>query len=154
MYFDSPADPRDYPWRITWHAEHHDESTLAFFATDHHQEIVGPGIALASYGGAMFLFPPRPVPDIWRDARFDAADTLEERLLLAACVHSQEKHIAILADAPPGAGWRRLAKRFGKKLVHVPLSHFSQETIQQLRMFHVLNGHQIRSFAEHFIRKA
>ena len=153
MLFDSPADPRDYPWRITWHAEHHDESTLSFYATDQRAEIVGPGIALASYGGAMFLFPPRDIPDVWRDQRFDFTDTLEERLLVSACVHSRENHIAILSESPPGAGWRRLAKRFGKKLLHVPLAHFSQETIQKLRMFHVLNGHQIRSFAEHFIRK-
>lgn len=154
MLFDSPADPRDYPWRITWHAEHHDESTLSFFATNFGEEVVGPGIALASYGGAMFLFPPRDVPDIWRDPRFDYADTLEERLLAAALFHSRERHIALLSAAPPGAGWRRLAKRHGKRLVHVPLAHFSQETVQQLRMFHVLNGQQVRSYAEHFIRKA
>ena len=61
MLFDSPADPRDYPWRITWHAEHHDESTLSFFATNFMKDIVGPGIAAASYGGAMFLFPPRSI---------------------------------------------------------------------------------------------
>ncbi|MCA9080259.1 MAG: hypothetical protein KDA58_06845 [Planctomycetaceae bacterium] len=154
MLFDSPADPRDYPWRITWHAEHHDESTLAFFATDYAQEIVGPGIATATYGGAMFLFPPRPVPDIWRDRRFHAADTLEERLLLAACHHSQERHIAVLSQSAPGIAWRRIAKRYGKRLIHVPIAHFSQETVQQLRMFHVLNGRQVRSYAEHFIRKA
>lgn len=154
MLFDTPADPRDYPWRITWHAEHHDESTLSFYATNFREEIVGPGIALATYGGAMFLFPPRDVPDIWRDPRFDYADTLEERLLAAACHYAQERHIALLSPAPPGAGWRRLAKRHGKRLIHVPLSHFSQETVQQLRMFHVLNGQQVRSYAEHFIRKA
>ncbi len=154
MLFDSPADPRDYPWRITWHAEHHDESTLSFFATPYGQELVGPGIALATYGGSMFLFPPRDVPDIWRDPRFDYADTLEERLLAAALYHAREPHIALLSEAPPGAGWRKLAKRHGKRLVHVPLAHFSQETVQQLRMFHVLNGQQVRSYAEHFIRKA
>ncbi|MFV0443059.1 MAG: hypothetical protein ACK5Q5_05780 [Planctomycetaceae bacterium] len=154
MLFDSPADPRDYPWRITWHAEHDDESTLSFFATHYGQEIVGPGIAMATYGGAMFLFPPRDIPDVWRDPRFDYADTLEERLLAAALHHSTEPHIALLSEAPPGAGWRRLAKRHGKRLVHVPLMHFSQETVQQLRMFHVLNGQQVRSYAEHFIRKA
>jgi hypothetical protein len=154
MLFDSPADPRDYPWRITWHAEHQDESTLAFFATHFHEELVGPGIAQASYGGALFLFPPRPVRDVWADGRFDFADTLEERLLAAACTHARERHIAILSQLPPGAGWRRLAKRFGKKLVHVPLAHFSQETVQQLRIFHVLNGQQVRSYASHFIRKA
>jgi hypothetical protein len=154
MLFDSPADPRDYPWRITWHAEHQDESTLSLFATDFRREFVGPGIALATYGGAMFIFPPRPIPDIWHDPRFDFVDTLEERLIAAACHHSNERHIALLSYAPPGAGWRRLASRAGKKLIHVPLSRFSQETVQQLRMFHVLNGQQVRSYAAHFIRKA
>ncbi|MBI1312442.1 hypothetical protein GC176_14215 [bacterium] len=153
MFFDSPADPRDYPWRITWMAEHHDESTLALFASSFQDEIVGPGIGQARYGGAMFLFPPRPIPEVWTDPRLDFVDTLEERLLAAACSHAEEKHIAVLSEAAPGAGWRRLAKRFGKKLVHVPLGRFSQETIQQLRTVHVLNGHEVRSFAAHFIRK-
>ena len=154
MLFDSPADPRDYPCRITWHAEHQDESTLAFFSTAFEENFVGPGIAMATYGGAMFLFPPRPVPDVWHDHRFNVVDTLEERLLIAACHHSQERHIAVLSSSPPGIAWRRLAKRYGKKLVHVPLNSFSSETVQQLRMFHVLNGHEVRSYAEHFIRKA
>ena len=154
MLFDSPADPRDYPWRITWHAEHNDESTLSLFATDFRSQMVGPGIALASYGGAMFLFPPRPIPDIWQDPRFDFVDTLEERLLAAAFMHSRQNHVALLSGAAPGAGWRRMARKHGKKIVHVPLSRFSQETVQQLRMFHVLNGQQVRGYATHFIRKA
>jgi hypothetical protein len=154
MLFDSPADPRDYPWRITWHAEHHDESTLSLFATDFSQDMVGPGIAMATYGGCMFLFPPRPIVNIWLDKRFDFCDTLEERLVAAGSCHSNERHIAILSYLPPGIGFRNLAKRYGKKLVHVPLGRFSQETVQQLRMFHVLNGQQIRSYAAHFIRKA
>jgi hypothetical protein len=153
ILFDSPADPRHYPWRITWHAEHHDESTLSLFATNFLQDMVGPGIGLARYGGCMFLFPPRPIQDIWRDPQFDFADTLEERLIAAGLHHSQERHIALLSHHPPGAGWRRLATKYKKKLVHVPLSRFGLETIEKLRMFHVLNGHQVRSYAEHFIRK-
>ncbi|MCA9049325.1 MAG: hypothetical protein KDA89_11390, partial [Planctomycetaceae bacterium] len=147
MLFDSPADPRDYPWRITWHAEHHDESTLSLFATDFHQEMVGPGIALARYGGCMFLFPPRPIPDIFRDPRFDFTDTLEERLLAAALYYSNERHIALLSHKPPGAGWRRLASKYKKKIVHVPMSRFSAATVDKLRMFHVLNGQTVRSYA-------
>jgi len=154
MLFDSPADPRDYPWRVTWHAEHHDESTLALFASNFAQEMVGPGIGQATYGGAVFLFPPRPIADIWHDTQFDFTDTLEERLLAAGCCHAREKHVALLSAGPPGPVFRQIAKRFGKKLVHVPLGRFSQEMIQQLRMFHVLNGTKIRSFAAHFIRKA
>lgn len=154
MLFDSPADPRDYPWRTTWYAEHNEESTLAFYATDFGQELVGPGIALATYGGALFLFPPVHIPDIWQDRELDFTETLEERLLAAACRYSSCPHIALVSSSPPGAGWRKLAQRFGKKWVHLPLGQFSDQTIQQLRMVHVLNGHQVRSYAAEFIRKA
>lgn len=154
MLFDSPADPRDYPWRTTWYAEHEGESTLAFFATDFRQEMVGPGICVATYGGALFLYPPLGIPEIWHDRRLDFTETLEERLLAAACLHSRQPHIALLSGLPPGAGWRRLAKRFQKKLVHLPLAQFSDSTVQQLRTVHVLNGKEVRSYAAHFIRKA
>jgi hypothetical protein len=154
MLFDSPADPRDYPWRTTWYAEFDYESTLALFATDYHREMVGPGIGLALYGGAMFLFPPQSIPDVWTDRRFDFCDTLEERLLASACCHSKEKHVALLSESPPGTGWKMLARQYGKKLIHIPLGRFNQSMIQQLRMAHVLNGKEVRSYAAHFIRKA
>jgi hypothetical protein len=154
MLFDSPADPREYSWRSTWFAEHPEESTLAFFATNFREQAIGPGICVATYGGAMFLFPPLYIPDIWSDRRLDFTDTLEERLIAAACLHARESHVALMSGLPPGAGLRRLAKRFGKRLVHVPLGQFSDSTIQQLRLLHVLNGKHVRSYAAHFIRKA
>lgn len=154
MLFDTPADPRDYPWRTTWYAEHEEESTLAFYATDFAKELVGPGIALSTYGGAMFLFPPVHIPDIWRDRELDFTETLEERLVAAGCLHSQCPHVALVSPLPPGAGFRKLAKHFGKKLVHIPLGQFGDGVIQQMRMMHVLNGHHIRSYAANFIRKA
>lgn len=154
MLFDSPADPRDYPWRTTWFAEHEEESTLAFYATDFRREMVGPGICMATYGGAMFLYPPMVIRDIWDDRRLDFAETLEERLLAAACMYGRSRQVALLSQFPPGAGWRRLARRFRKQLVHVPLSGFNDAEVSQLRMVHVLNGTKVRSYAEHFIRKA
>jgi hypothetical protein len=152
--FESQADPRSYPWRTTWFAEHEDESTLAFFATDFHQQMIGPGVAVATYGGALFLYPPRPIPDIWHNPKLDFADTMEDRIVAAACFHSQSRHIAFMSPSAPGAAWRRLAKRYGKRLVHVPLGHFNDAIVQQLRTVHVLNGQQVRSYASHFIRKA
>lgn len=154
MLFDSPADPREYPWRTTWFAEHKNESTLAFYATDFTQQPVGPGICLGNYGGALFIYPPVAIPDIWQDPRLDFATTLEERLLGAACLHSQCKHIALLSSAPPGHAWRRIAKQFKKSWVHLPLSKFGDSTVQNLRMVHVLNGKEIRSFAADFIRRS
>ncbi len=153
MLFEYPADPRDYPWRSTWYAEHEEESTLAFYATNYLQEMVGPGIAAANYGGALFLFPPLVIRDVWTDPRLDFAETLEERLLAAACLHSRSRQVVLLSPAPPGAGWRRLAKRFGKHFVHLPLGQFSESTIQQLRLVHVLNGKQVRSYADRYIRR-
>ena len=153
MLFDSPADPREYPWRTTWFAEHRDESTLAFFATDFRQQPVGPGICLATYGGALFLYPPRVIPDIWRNRRFDFATTLEERLIAAACRYSQSRHVALVSGLPPGPAWRQIARHFGKSLVHVPLARFSDSTVQQLRMVHVLGGKEVRSYAAEFIRR-
>jgi hypothetical protein len=150
--FDVPADPRRYPFRTTWFAEHANESTLAFFATDPMQNLIGPGIAQAEYGGALFLFPPRPIPNIWGDPRLDAADTLEERLLAAALLHSREKHIAVVSSKPPPASWRRLARRYGRKIVHLPLKRFSGQTIERMRQFHILNGREVRSYAAEFIR--
>ncbi len=153
MLFDSPADPRDYPWRTTWFAEHETESTLALFATNFQDQMVGPGIGMSVYGGAMFLYPPVVIPDIWRDTRLDYAETLEERLIAAACLHSRGREIALLSSLPPGGGWRRLARRHKKHLVHVPLTSFSDEQVQRLRMVHVLNGSEVRSYAEDFIRR-
>lgn len=154
MLFDSPADPRDYPYRMTWHSEFEWESTLVFFATQWQTQVVGPGIARSNYGGCMMLYPPTPINEVWRDREFDFVDTLEERLIAAACRYARSKQVAILSAYPPGGAWRKLAKRFGKQLVHLPLSSFSDATIQQLRTFHVLNGKQVRSYAQEFIRKS
>ncbi len=150
--FDVPADPQVYTNRATWYAEHAEESTLAFFGTDPMKNFIGPGIAQAEYGGAMFLFPPRPIPDLWEDPRLDFADTLEDRLIAGAFLHSRERHVALVSPRPPLASWRRLARRYGKKIVHLPLGRFGGQLVERLRRFHVLDGKQVRSYAADFIR--
>ncbi len=150
--FDTPADPRRYPFRSTWHAEHKEESTLCFFATDPMQNLIGPGVAQSEYGGASFLFPPRYIPNIWDDRSLRFCDTLEERLLGAAFLHTLERHVALVSPRPPLASWRRLARRFGRKIVYLPLKRFSGQLIERLRTFHVLNGRDVRSYAAEFIR--
>jgi hypothetical protein len=150
--FDVPSDPRTYTFRSTWFAEHQNESTLAFYATNPMDKMVGPGIAQAEYGGALFLYPPRPIPDVWTDPRLDFADTLEERLLGAGLLHSRQRHVCVVSPRPPAGAWRRLARRLGRKLVHLPLARFSGQLVERLRVFHVLNGKTVRSYASDFIR--
>ena len=46
----------------------------------------------------------------------------------------------------------RLARRFGRKIVHVPLKRFGGQLLERLRTFHVLNGKEVRSYAADYIR--
>ncbi|WHZ21840.1 MAG: hypothetical protein OJF47_000952 [Nitrospira sp.] len=151
--FESPADPATYSWQATWYAEHAQESTLCFYATPFLNNMVAPGIGQSRYGGALFIFPPRPIPDIWTDEALGFAKTLEERVIAAGAVHSRETHLALVTPVPPKARWRQIAGQFGRRLVPIPLSRFSGQLIDRLRRFHVLNGHEIRSFAAQFIRE-
>ena len=153
FFFEVPADPHIFSWRTTWYAEHQDESTLSFYATPFAANMIGPGIGEARYGGALFLFPPRPIPDIWENPALVFATSLEERLLAGACAHSREPYVAVVSPVPIQSAWRNIAHRFCRKLVHVPLHRFSGQTIARLRRFHVLNGHNIRSYAARFIQE-
>jgi len=150
--FDTPADPNRYAWQTTWYAEHQEESTLCFYATQFSENVIGPGIAQAVYGGCFLMFPPRPIPDVWKDDRLSEAQSLEERLILGAAFHSRERRIALISATPPEGRWRRLARSCKKQLVYIPLNRFSLQTIGRLRQFHVLNGHEVRSYASKYIR--
>jgi len=150
--FDAEPNPNHYQWRQTWYAEHNEESTLCFFATNYINDMIGPGIGRATYGGCMMIYPPRPIPDIWEDPKIHIAQTLEEKILEASFFHSQEKHITVVSPCLPKSSWRRLARKYHKSIIHIPLKRFSNQTIEKIRRFHVLNGKQIRSFASHFIQ--
>jgi hypothetical protein len=60
--------------------------------------------------------------------------------------------VAVVSPRPPAATWRRLARRYGRKVVHMPLKKFGGQLIERLRTFHVLNGKIVRSYAAEFIR--
>ena len=150
--FDVEPNPENYSWRQTWYAEHNEESTLCFFATNYINDMVGPGVGRATYGGCMMIYPPRPIPDIWKDPRIHIGTTLEEKLLEAAFFHSQEKHITIVTPCLPKSNWRKISRKYHKSIIHIPLKRFSNQTIEKIRRFHVLNGKEIRSFANHFIQ--
>lgn len=151
MLFEMEPQPNRYVWRQTWFAEHKEESTLCFFATNYMDNMIGPGIGQATYGGCMMIFPPRPIINIWEDPRLFMGETLEEKLLEATLFHSREKHVTVVSPGPPKASWRRMARQYKKRIIHIPLKRFSVQTIEKVRQFHVLNGKHIRSFATRFI---
>jgi hypothetical protein len=150
IIFDSNNDDR-YPHRTTWYAEHKEESTLSFYATDPFEDLIGPGIARCTYGGISLLFPPRSIPNI-----FDLTSEMEHldcagRLTFGALMFSREKAVAYISAKAPDLKMRTMASQFKKHLVWIPLSTFSTETLNRLRRFHVLNGKEVRSWAARFI---
>jgi hypothetical protein len=150
VIFDENHDD-NYPQRTTWYAEHEEESTLSFYATDMFGDLIGPGIARCTYGGVAMLFPPRSVPSVFKTANAVGAKGCAEQLVAGSLMYSQERNVAYIAAKAPSARLRALSSRFKKHLVWIPLSTFSNETLSRLRRFHVLNGKNVRSWAAHFI---
>jgi hypothetical protein len=151
--FDPTADPETYVWQSTWSNEHAEESVIAFYATNFMEDPIGPGVARARYGGVFFLFPPRPIPEVWSDRRLPRTGPLADRLVTAAVFHSREPYIAVVSPTPLKSAWKAVARKFGKRLVHLPISRFSARLVDRLRTFHVLNGREVRSYASRFIQE-
>jgi len=157
VIFEEDPDPltgiEKYPWKFTWHGEHHQESDMAFYSTDPSEDVIGPGIARAKYGGFMLTYPPMRVYDIWADPYFDIAQNKAERLLLAGIDYSLEKYIIYIAHKPPSRIAKEFARVQGKKIIFLPIGSFSRNILEKIRTFHVLEGHHVRSYAHRFIDK-
>lgn len=150
--FDEDPDGEKYTYKLTWHAEHQNESTLAFYATDFKEDLVGPSMGRSFYGGALFIYPPQFIHDVWTDPSFDFASDNAERLMMAGLYYSQERYVAVVAKKRPSLFIKAYARTQQKRPIFIPLSSFSHKTLQKLRYFHVLNGKYVRSWASQFIR--
>jgi hypothetical protein len=150
IIFDEHHDDR-YPNRTTWYAEHTEESTLTFYATDPFENLIGPGIARCSYGGLSLLFPPRPVPDVFHIDTDLELRNCAARITFGGLLFSKEDVVAYVADKRPAAQLTNMARLYKKRLLWIPLSTFSHETVRKLRQFHILNGKDVRSWATRFI---
>ncbi|NLD93063.1 MAG: hypothetical protein GX639_10375 [Fibrobacter sp.] len=140
-----------YPHCTTWYAEHPEESTLSFYATDPFVNLIGPGIAECNYGGLALLFPPKSIPNVFAVSEFLKLKNLAARLTYGSMLFSREKNVAYVAAKKPGIELKNLASKLGKHLIWIPLSSFSNETLRKLRKFHILNGKDVRSWASRFI---
>ncbi|OAG27066.1 hypothetical protein [Thermodesulfatator autotrophicus] len=148
---EAPDGKERYPWKLTWHGEHNQESDMAFYATRAGEVVIGPGISRCYYGGFMLTYPPMRVFDIWSDPLFDFARGKAERLLIAAIDYSLEKYVVYIARRPPSSLAKRLAAHQGKKVIYLPLGQFSPTLLKKIQTFHVLEGHKVRLYAHKYI---
>lgn len=140
-----------YPWRTTWIGEHEQESDMAFYATPLSHQVVGPGISRCEYGGFMMSYPPRRMDNIWYDPDYEECRTKAEVLLMAAIDYAIKPIVVYVASSPPRSILKSFARRYGKKIVYIPIGQLSPITLNRLRSFHVLDGHDKREIADEYI---
>jgi hypothetical protein len=146
------ADPEDrYGYCTTWLGEHQNESDMAFYSTFPFDQMVGPGIGRALYGGFLMVLPSRRLFDIWSDPDYDMAESKPERLLLAALDYSLERHVLYVAATPPRSIFRTVAARFGRTILYLPLGQLSPSKLKKIRVVHVLDGYHRRSVAKDYL---
>lgn len=144
-------DRERYPFAMTWHGENEQESDMAFYATDPAQQVVGPGILRATYGGFLLTLPRGRLFDVWSDPDYRFARDPGEVLTLAAIDYSLEPIVVHVAAQPPSAVAKRFATAQKKRLVHVPLGSLSPTALKRIRVMHILSGREKRGIARDFI---
>ncbi|MDP8989809.1 MAG: hypothetical protein M3N41_06985, partial [Acidobacteriota bacterium] len=150
VIFDEDRDDR-YTYLTTWLGEHQNESDMAFYSTHPFDNIVGPGIGRAEYGGLLMTLPPRRLYDVWADPDYEFAESKPERLLMAALDYSVERFVVYVAAKPPRSIFRSIAAHLNRKILYVPIGQLSPTKVKRLRVVHVLDSYARRAEAKEFI---
>jgi hypothetical protein len=150
VIFDEDRDDR-YTYLTTWLGEHQNESDMAFYSTHPFDNIVGPGIGRAEYGGLLMTLPPRRLFDVWSDADYEFAESKPERLLMAALDYSVERFVVYVAAKPPRSIFRSIAAHLNRKILYVPIGQLSPTKLKKLRVVHVLDSYARRAEAKEYI---
>lgn len=151
VIFDAEDRADRYPWTVTWQGEHEEESDMALYATQPNAHMVGPKIGRAEYGGFLMTYPPGRMFHVFEDPYFDDALNKAERLLYAAIDYSVERSIVYVAAKPPRPKLVALARRTGHQIAYLPIGQLSPATLRNIRVFHVLEGRGVRSYAAEYL---
>ena len=151
VIFDAEDRADRYPWTVTWQGEHEQESDMALYATQPSAHMVGPKIGRAEYGGFLMTYPPGRMFHVFEDPYFNDAQTKAERLLYAAIDYSVERSIVYVAAKPPRPKLVALARRTGRQIAYIPIGQLSPGTLRKIRVFHVLEGRAVRSYAAEYL---
>jgi hypothetical protein len=150
VIFDEDRDNR-YPYMTTWLGENQNESDMAFYSTFPFDNLVGPGIGRAEYGGFLMTLPPRRMYDVWQDADYEFAESKSERLLLAALDYSIHHYVVYVAAKPPRTIFKTLASRVGRTIIYIPIGQLSPVSLKKIRVVHVLDNYDKREIARDYL---
>lgn len=150
VIFDEDREDR-YQYLTTWLGEHQNESDMAFYSTFPFDNLVGPGIGRAEYGGFLMTLPPRRMYDVWADPDYAVAETKPERLLMAALDYSTERHVVYVAQRPPRSIFRTIAGRMDRSIIYIPIGQLNPSKLKKVRVVHVLDSYDRRKAAKEYI---
>src|SRR3984957_3590744 len=150
LIFDEDRDAR-YQYLTPWLGEHQNESDMAFYSTFPFDNIVGPGMGRAEYGGLLMTLPPRRLFDVWSDDDYQFAESKPERLLMAALDYSVERFVVYVAAKPPRSIFRSIASHLNRKILYVPIGQLSPTKVKRLRVVHVLDSYERRAEAKDYL---
>jgi len=150
VIFDEDRDNR-YPYMTTWLGENQNESDMAFYSTFPFDNLVGPGIGRAEYGGFLMSLPARRMYDVWNDADYEFAESKSERLLLAGIDYSIQRFVVYVAVKPPRTIFKTIASRAGRTVIYIPIGQLSPVSLKKIRAVHVLDGYDKREIAKDYI---
>ena len=150
VIFDEDRDNR-YPYTTTWLGENQNESDMAFYSTFPFDNLVGPGIGRAEYGGFLMSLPPRRMYDVWNDVDYEFAESKSERLLLAALDYSIHHYVVYVAAKPPRSIFKTIASRVDRTIIYIPIGQLSPVSLKKIRVVHVLDGYDKREIAKDYL---
>ncbi|MGB5999675.1 MAG: hypothetical protein WBI00_04260, partial [Thermoanaerobaculia bacterium] len=151
VIFDRDHTNERFPFTMTWLGEHDQESDMAFYSTSPAEQVVGPGIMRATYGGFMLTLPRGRLFDVWHDRDYRFARDKGEVLTMAAVDYSLEKIVVHVAAETPTERLRRYAAAQKKQLLHIPLASLSPVTLRRIRVLHILAGRDKRAIAKSYV---
>ena len=151
VIFDSDRGETRYPFAMTWLGEHDQESDMAFYSSDPREQVVGPGILRATYGGFLLSSPRGRLLDVWSDPDYRLARDKAEVLVMAAVDYSEERVVVHVGRERPGRRMREYATQRAKRLLHIPLGSLSPVTLKKIRVMHILTGKNKRAVAADYI---
>jgi hypothetical protein len=152
IIFDHDLSYDKYPWSMALSAEHHNESDIAFYATNPLMHPVGKQIIKAEYGALLAFKPPLSSYQKVHIEELDVIDNLRVyQLTMLAIELSQGKDIIYVSSKEIDPYFTKMAKDKGKRLIHIPLTRFSNRNIKKLKRFHLLKSKNTRKIADDYI---
>ncbi len=152
IVFDDDLTFEKYPWVMSLSAEHHNESDIAFYATNPLVDPVGKQIIKAEYGALLAFKPPL---DNFEKVSIEEVDVLENlrvyQMTTLAIELSKGKDIIYVSSKAIDSYFNKLAESKGKRLIHIPITRFSNRNLRKLKKFHLLKSKSTRKIADDYI---